>query len=410
MKNGAFSRRHLWGAVCFAVAFVLLFLGVDTLLHREREYSGTWTRVRETGSVPEVLIMGNSHAFCSFAPEIVTEALGLDTAVLGTSGINSVGTTDSFEALLHVGKPQYLVIEANAYTFDYDATAKYHKAEALSNINGMPRLLDRVKSAWREFGYENIPQGAFQLLRADLMWKRWKDGESVSAADGSGLLNWHATGVFDAEKMQAEARRYTLDRKPSPHSDPRNDEQLHRIMRLAQQNGVKVLLVKAPTEHQTQYGADLLLYLEQLCGEYGDTFLGLHDFHTDMADMGLEVQDFYDNSHLSRSGAAKLTAAFARWMSERTGLEADFENVFAYAGEKVEEGSDGLWRYEMSAYGQDVECRFLLDGEEVQGFSAENSVELPVPSGEASRVECVMRQNGEEIRLAFMTPNTCIFN
>lgn len=412
MKNGksAFTRRQLLGAVCYAVAFVLLFLGMDALLHQEREYSGTWTRIRETGRAPEVLIIGNSHAFCSFVPEIITEALGLDTAILGTSGINSIGTTDSFEALLSVGAPKYLVIEANAYTFDYDATAKYHKAEALSNLNGMPRLFDRVKSAWREFGYESIPQGAFQLLRADLMWKRWKDGESVSAPDGSGLLNWHATGTFNAEKMQSEARQYTLNRKPSPHSDPRNDAQLHRIMKLAQANGVKVLLVKAPTEHQTQYGADLLMYLEQLCQTYGDTFLGLHDFHLDMADMGLEVQDFYDNSHLSRSGAAKLTEAFVRWMGERTGLKADFENVFAYAGEKVEFVSGDLRRYTMSAYGTDVEYRFLVDGEEVRGFSAENEVELPVPSSEASRVECVMRQGNEEIRLAFMTPNTCIFN
>lgn len=412
MKNShnGFTRRRLLGVACFAVAFVLLFLVADALLHQEREYSGTWTRIRSTGGVPEVLIMGNSHAFCSFVPKIITEALGLDTAVLGASGINSVGITDSFEAVLSVGAPKYLVLEANAYTFDYDATALYHKAEALSNINGMPGFFNRVKSAWREFGYESIPQGAFQLLRADLMWKRWKGGESVSAADGSGLLNWHATGVFDAGKMQAEAREYTLNRQPSLYSDPRNDKQLRRVMRMAQENGVKVLLVKAPTEHQTQLGADMLMHLETLCQEYGDTFLGLYDFHNDLADMGLEVRDFYDNSHLNRSGAAKLTAAFVRWMGEKTGREVSLANAFAYAGEKVEQASETQWRYVMNAYGTDVEYRFLLDGEEIQGWSKSNALETAVSPWEAGRIECVMRQGDEEIQLAFMTPNTCIFN
>ena len=377
MKNGryAFTRRNALGVLCFAVAFVLLFLGVDAALHNGREYSGTWTRIRETGSVPQMLIVGNSHAFCSFAPEILSGSLGVDAAVLAASGLNSIGATDSFEAVLSHGAPEYLVVEANAYTFAYDNTALYHKADALSNINGMPRLTDRVKSAWREFGYESIPQGAFQLLRADLMWKRWKEADAVTAADGSGLLNWHATGVFDAQQMQDDARQYTRDRQLSPNADPRNDEQLHRLMRLAQENGVKVLLVKAPTEHQTQYGADMLMHLEKLCASYGDTFLGMHDFHLDLADMGMTVRDFYDNSHLNRSGAAKLTIAFAEWFASVTGRTADFTHAFAYAGEEVQKVSDGLWRYTVYALGQDVEYRFVLDGQTVQDWSGMNSVE-----------------------------------
>lgn len=409
-SRSKFTRRNVLGMVCFALAFVMLFLSLDAALHQEGEYSATWTRIRREKAVPEVLILGNSHAFCSFDPAILTQALGMDTAVLATSGLNSVGVTDSFEAALSVGAPKLIIVESNAYTFDYDATALYHKGTALSNINGMPRLWDRVKSAWREFGYENIPQGAYQLLRADLMWKRWKASEPVTAADGSSLLPWHATGVYDAQAMQADARSYWQNVSVSSESDPRNDEQLHRLMQLAREHGVKVALVKAPTEHQTQFGADLLLYLEQLCSAYGDTFLGLHDFHTDVADMGLTVTDFYDNSHLSRSGAAKLSMHVVPWLADVLGVEAALENVFAYAGESVTQISDALWRYEMLALGQDVVCRFELDGEVVQDWSISSAVELSLSPEEASRLTMCMRQGEQEISLRFMTPNTCIFN
>jgi len=409
-SRSKFTRRNVLGMVCFALAFILLFLSLDTALHQEGEYSATWGRIRREKAVPEVLILGNSHAFCSFDPSILSQALGMDAAVLAASGLNSVGVTDSFEAALSVGAPKLIIVESNAYTFDYDATALYHKGTALSNINGMPRLLDRVKSAWREFGYENIPQGAYQLLRADLMWKRWKGSEPVTAADGSSLLPWHATGVYDAQSMQNDARGYWQNVSVNQESDPRNDKQLHRLMQLAKEHGVKVALVKAPTEHQTQFGADLLLYLEQLCSAYGDTFIGLHDFHTDVADMGLTVSDFYDNSHLSRSGAAKLSVHFVSWIADALGMEVKLDQVFAYAGESIAQVADGLWRYEALALGQDVTCRFELDGEAVQDWSAVNAVELNLPPEEASRLTVCLCQGEEEIALSFMTPNTCIFN
>ena len=401
--------RNARSIVCFAAAFVLLFLAADAALHQDREYSGTWTRLREGGGVPQVIIMGNSHASCSFVPDIINEALGLDSAVLAASGLNSIGTTDSFEALLSIGAPEYLVIEANAYTFDYDATALYHKAEALSNINGMPRLTDRVKSAWREFGYESIPQGAFQLLRADLMWKRWKDADPVSAPDGSGLLDWHAAGWSVAADQQQAAQEYFQNRTPSPNADPRNDEQLRRVMKLAKDNGVKVLLVKAPTEHQTQYGADMLMHLENLCSEYGDTFLGMHDFHMDVADMGLTVTDFYDFSHLNRSGAAMFTQAFAKWMGEKIGVEADFSDMLLYGGEMTVHIQDERWYYAMYAAGEGAQYRFVLDGEVVQDWSDVNELTIELPPEEAHRLQGLMRKGEKEISFTFMQPNSCFF-
>lgn len=401
--------RNALSVVCFAAVFVLLFLAADAALHQEREYSATWTRLRETGSVPQVLIMGNSHASCSFVPSIINEALGVDSAVLATSGLNCIGTTDSFEAVLNVGAPEYLVIEANAYTFDYDSTALYHKAEALSNINGMPRLWDRVKSTWREFGYESIPQGAFQLLRADLMWKRWKDADPVSAPDGSGLLDWHASGWYVAADQQKAAREYFASRTPSPHSNPKNDAQLRRIMQLAKDNGVKVLLVKAPTEHQTQYGADLLMHLENLCSEYGDTFLGMHDFHEDVADMRLTVTDFYDFSHLNRSGAALFTQTFAKWMGEKIGVEADFSDMLLYGGEMVVHSHKEKWYYAMYAAGEDAQYRFVLDGEVVQDWSGSNELIIALPAEESHRLQGFMRKGEKEISFTFMQLNSCFF-
>lgn len=408
------TRKNVLSILCFALVFALLFAAADSLLHREEEYSATWKRIRK-GDVPQVIILGNSHAFCSFVPEMIEEALGLDTALLATSGLNSAGTTDSFQAALSKGKPEMIIVETNAYSFDYDATALYHKGTALSNINGMPGLINRIRSAYHEFGYESIPQGAFQLLRADLMWKRWRGGEAATAEDGSSLLGWHATGSFDAaqtqqqaEAMWQESLQTGLEAKEKWQFDQRNVDEFHRLMRLAQTHGVKVVLAKAPTTAAGQYGCDWLNYLQLIAGEY-DVFLGLHDFHLDIAQMDLHVEDFYDSSHLSRGGAARFTRTFCGWLAELTGRKAEWKQAL-YAGERVESLSDGLWRYTVESTGANAEYRFMLDGETVQDWSGANSAELALNPAEASRLSVAIRQGDEERTIAFMTPNTCVLN
>lgn len=390
-KHG-FTRRNLLACVCFALVFTLLFLGLDKLMFSDKEHSATWTRIRTQRSVPQTLILGNSHAFCSFAPYVLNGSLGLDAAVLGASGQNAVSVADSFQAVLDVGAPKLVIMELNAFTHAPELMAGDHKSSGLSNINGMPSLLRRAKSAWREFGYENIPQGVFQLLRADMMWSRWeRGGEKLTVPDGSSLLSWHATGVYDAAARQADARRFAQTHH-SAAPDKRNVAALRRVMELAQASGARVALVKAPTVETSQEWVDQLQALADIAAEYGDTYLGFHDFHQDVADMGLCVQDFYDRTHLSRRGALRFTEAFARWLGERIDRQPDFANVFGYRGETAEQLTDGAWRYTVSAYGENVEYRFqTADGALLADFSPENTVVSPLSPEKAGQITVTLR-------------------
>ncbi len=407
-----FTRRQLLAVVSFALVFVTLFLTVDRLLFSDVFFSDTWTRIRKEQKSPQVLILGNSHSFCSFVPQIINDSLGLDAAVLGASGQNSAGAVDSFEAVLAVDAPEIVVAEVNVFLSPYDQAALYHKASMLNNINGMPHLWQRVKSAWRELGFEAIPQGAFQLLRADLMWARWnKHVEIDYAADGSSLMRWRAQGVYDAAAVQAQSRSYEANAVPEPVYDPRNEQEFRRMMDLARKHGVRVVLVKAPTVTTDQLAYNQIIGLEQIAREYGDVLLGAHNFHSDLSDMDFGVEDFYDPSHLSRSGAARFTIRFATWLGELLGTQPDFGRCFAYAGERVEPLADGMWRYSMYALGENVTYRFsrIVDGEEIllQDFGPSHSIVTDVPLENADQISVTMRMGDKTLTYTFMTVNTC---
>lgn len=410
MANARFTRRQLASAVSFALVFALLFASAERLLFNETFFSPVWTRLRKEKKAPQVLIMGNSHAFCSFLPEIINESLDLDAAVLGTSGQNSLSVADGFEAVVKVDAPEIAVIEVNPFLMDVDAMEAYHKASALNYINGMPGLFQRVKSTWNQLGFENIPQGAFQLLRADLMWTRWNsNAEIVFSADGSAPLGWHAQGAYDAGLAQDEAVDYHAHSTPS-EIEVRNEKAFRKVLSLAQKHGVQVVLVKTPLVAATQGAVDGIAGLAQIAAEYGDTVLGLKDFHTEIFNMGLEARDFYDNGHLSHSGAAKFSIAFTQWLAPLMEREADFARAFAYAGESVQKLDNGGWRYTMNALGKEVEYRFSVVSDEeetvIRDWSCDNFVDLDIP--DAKQLYVTMRCNGEMIRQSFMTANSYV--
>lgn len=421
----AFTKKNALGVLCFALVFCLLFAGAERLLYSDTVFSSTWNRIRERGDVPQVLILGNSHAFCSFVPDILGGALGMDAAVLGASGQNSAGTTDSFEAALEKGAPRLAIVELNAFYYDYDLMRTQHKSAALGNINGMPGALRRAKAAWRELGFENIPQGMFQLLRSDLMWSRWadllkRDGNANRYAGpdtlGYSYMNWHAAGHYDAARMQTDAVALRRDAAPIP-LDARNEAELRRLLRLAGKNGVELWLVKTPTALKSGEEAGKLAYVREVARQEGSAAI-VHDFHENVEDMGLAIEDFYDGGHLSRSGAAKFTEYFTGWMGERIGVTPDFTKAFAYRGERVEP-EDGGSRFTMLAYGKDVRYRFVWkDGAEERlaaDWSEINSVTLPLAPENADELYVSMCPAGlleqagtYALTLPFMVDNACV--
>jgi len=404
-----------------------MFCGAERLFFSESLYCTTWTRIRDTATVPDVLILGNSHAFCSFVPDILNGSLGIDSALLSESGQDAYGVTDSFEIALKTGKPSLAILEMNAFTYEPGVMAIEHKSSTLDNINGIPRLIHRALIAERELGLENVPQGAFQLLRADLMWSRWaglfspKSPNRYASRDvlGYQFLNWFAGGDYDSRKAVVESA--ASNTRVLDLLGKSAQAELRRFLSLAQANGVEVWLVIAPTaatrfSHPSQMDA-----AAELAKEYGKTVTLCYDFHDDLLALQLTSADFFDRGHLNRQGAAKLTARFAELLGENLGVAPNWQRTFAYANEQIIPAQNGMYQYTMEAMGEGILYRFELEEEGgrrlIQDWSEVNTVFTPLPPEQADRVVVSMcpaarfeARETEGLTLAFMTQNRHMLN
>jgi hypothetical protein len=396
----------------------LLFAAAEVLLSNHDLGGSVWKRIRETRSVPEVLIMGNSHAFCSFVPDILNGALNVDAAVLAASGQDGIGLTDSFETVLRLGAPRLLIVEINAFLIEAGGMAVSHRNSTLDNISGMPGLWRRAQVALRELGLESVPAGAFQLLRADLMWSRWSNlakPANVNRYAGLDLLgyqslNWYATGAYDS----AEA---VISDASSPARMPvEMRAELRRLLTLARQHNVEVWLVKAPVAIRAVSGTSELDQLSELIAEFGDSVTWVYDACQELPSLGLTAADFYDRGHLNRRGAAKFTRHFCGLMGARLNTEPDLQRPFAYQDERIESLPDGKTRWTMTATGPEVLYRFSLDsGEVLRDWSSDPSLVSDLPPEEAGRLlvsmcPAALLEQADEyaLTLSFMTADRCV--
>ncbi|MDD3336527.1 MAG: hypothetical protein PHI98_13600 [Eubacteriales bacterium] len=425
-RRSRFGIRQWTSILSFTLVFCLLFGLVERLFFDESISSTTWKTIREKQTVPEILIMGNSHAYCSFIPDLLNGALAVDSAVLAVTGQDAMGITDNWEAVLEVGKPKLVIAELNAFYFEPGIMAKDNKAAALDNLNAMPSLGKRVQSAFRELGLEDVPQGAFQLLRADHIWSRWNrlfEAEYVNRYEHEDVLGYHQLDYFAQGTYQSAAIPVTFDAERAISDD--NTEawrQLRRFLTLARENNVEVWLVKSPVASRWvghPNGSDVA---RKIAEDFEDVVAYCYDFGDNLPELAYTAADFYDGGHLNRRGAVKFTRLFGEVMAQRLGIEPDWTKPFGYRDEQISAISADQWRYVMEASGHEVLYRFEVEDEAggkalLQDWSEENSVLCNIPPEEANRVvvticpkELLENQETNAMTLRFMVANECVLD
>ena len=100
----------------------------------------------------------------------------------------------------------------------------------------------------------------------------------------------------------------------------KNQYWLEKIIKLCQEEGIELWLIKSPSNLELEEKA-LLNTLEETARRYNVPF---HDFNVDYADIGLDESMFFDAHHMDALGAGKFSRYFAHILqSARPNLKTD---------------------------------------------------------------------------------------
>ena len=305
-------KKNIIGSIAFILIFILLFLGISGVMSR-KSLVGAWNHTSKIAGFynePEdefdIMFLGSSNSYCSFHPLVIYEESGIKSYVFASQQQPVWATYTYMKECLKTQSPKLIVIDVLMFArFEeyYDDGVNY------SFMDDIPLSKNKIELAWAS---ESTNSGRFRLLCNFIKYhSRWneltEDDFTFVRSEADDYLRGYVLleGIFN----EAKAPDYTTE-EITPIGE-KQEKYLHKIIDLAKDADIPLLLVKAPSnvlaEDQRLFNA-----VEKIAEERG---VGFMEFNSKYGEIGLDLAtDFYDKSHLNYRGAEKFSRYFAEQM------------------------------------------------------------------------------------------------
>ena len=304
--------KFLRKTALFLLLLGLILYPVQKVMAR-KSLSGAWDMTNKIAGFYneedrfEVMFFGSSHAYASFSPLVIWEETGIKSYVFATQQQPLWATYTYIKEALGKQSPALIVLECRMASGDKEYYIEGDdKGVSYSYMDDLPLSWEKVKLAGRS---APGPEEQFGLLFNFMMYhSRWKE---LSRSD----LTFRWDQVRDPYKGFV-----MLPPQDTPQPRPavenvtgtaplleKNQYWLEEIIRLCQDAGTQLWIVKAPSNLGPEE-KPLLNTVKATAEKYGVPF---HDFNEDYDAIGLTEDMFYDAQHLDAFGATRFSRYFA---------------------------------------------------------------------------------------------------
>ncbi|GAB1477413.1 hypothetical protein MASR2M70_22530 [Bacillota bacterium] len=312
------NLKRMTAAIGFVLVFLLIFSEFSgVLMHKQIE--GRWNMTAKVAGFYneepdsfDVLFFGSSHMYCSVDPEILKEETGLRAYVFATQLQPLWISYHYMIEALKTQKPKLLVLEVNM-------AAKYGQEEYLDEatnhaaIDPIPMSLNKMRMI-----FASAPHGQRRYYIFNIMkyHDRWESLEKPDYVRTYRIATDPEKGYVRLDKVEADVAWEDVSGiTESLESSQKNIDYLNRIMDLARQNGIPLLLFKSPSnvtaEEKMYYNG-----VGELAAEKGVTYIDFNSsYHYHEMGINLE-EDFYDQRHLNENGVKKFVPYFGGFLQD----------------------------------------------------------------------------------------------
>ena len=289
----------------------------------------------DTTDTHDVIFIGDCEVYEGFVPATLFEEYGIPSFVRGSSQQTVWQSYHILEETLERETPKAIVF--NVLALKYGETDRESISRmALEDMEWSGYKLDAIKASMTE--EESLLSYFLPILRYHSRWSELDGDDFKHAFDKHDDITHQGylmqTGIDPVDPSSTETPKTLID----TDLPARAIEYLDKMADLCKENGVELILVKAPTNSVKYYwypewDAQMVSYAEQNSLAYysmigKDEEIGL-DWSTDTYDKGL---------HLNVYGAEKVTSYFGKILAENHGIpdhRSDSE-LSALWGERID--------------------------------------------------------------------------
>ncbi len=288
----------------------------------------------------EVLFVGDCEVYENFSTIELWRKYGITSYIRGSAQQLTWQSYYLLEDALKYETPKVVVFNVLALKYNEPQSEAYNRM----SIDGMKWSMSKVNDIKASMtDEENFVDYIFPLLRYHSRW--------------SELTKDDVKHIFAKDKVTHNGYYMRVDTKPQqefPDPTPLTDYKLgdkamgylQKMTDLCKEKGVKLVLIKAPTEYPYWYEQ----WDEQVQQFADENDVDYINFIPLQNDIGLDMsQDTYDAGlHLNTTGAEKMADYFGKYLVENYNL-TDYRNDSEYASiwDKKEAAYEDVFTYDL---------------------------------------------------------------
>lgn len=315
--------------VIFCAIIFLIFQQINYVLIPKFYYNNDWPTTAcykgfyqmQRNSV-DVLFFGSSHAVSSFNPQVLYESYGITSYNLACEQQNMLTTYYWLKEALRFQKPQ--VVIADIYML-----FEYERYEPLNTLESCTRkAFDSMR--WSKVKWEavhdickydenqTLASYYFPNVRYHTRWTSLSEDDFAYSRMEK---HYEMKGFSPFSRIEVHNEYMPYDSNDSmDFSDtvPLMQEYLDRIVKLCEEEGITLVLVKTPT---TRFDCNKHNTVLQYAEEHGINFWDFNEQTVYNACNFVFTEDMSDIAHSNIWGAEKITLFLGEILSDKLGVE-----------------------------------------------------------------------------------------
>ena len=294
--------------LAFALAFVFLNMLVQPKYATDLVEGGMISEYYDRAGGHDVVFVGDCEVYANFTPMEMYREAGIKAYVRGTSQQLVWQSYYILEETFRYESPKVVVFNVNAMRYSQPVKEEYHRL-TIDEMRWSAQKVGIIQASMTE--EENFLSYVFPILRYHSRITQLT-GEDITYLFDDEQITWQGHLVNDQVKP--------LGRLPSKKALADYSfgdicwDYLEKMRLLCEENGAELILIKAPSVYPYWYD-EYDAQIEEYATKHGLSFYNFLDY---VDQIGIDYQvDTYDAGlHMNLSGATKLSAYFAKILSQ----------------------------------------------------------------------------------------------
>ena len=294
--------------LAFALVFVFLNMLVQPKYATDLVEGGMISEYYDRAGGHDVVFVGDCEVYANFTPMEMYREAGIKAYVRGTSQQLVWQSYYILEETFRYESPKVVVFNVNAMRYSQPVKEEYHRL-TIDEMRWSAQKVGIIQASMTE--EETFLSYVFPILRYHSRITQLT-AEDITYLFDDEQITWQGHLVNDQVKP--------LGRLPSKKALADYSfgdicwDYLEKMRLLCEENGAELILIKAPSVYPYWYD-EYDAQIEEYATKHGLSFYNFLD-HVDQIGIDYQVDTYDAGLHMNLSGATKLSAYFAKILSQ----------------------------------------------------------------------------------------------